>query len=92
MQHWYFLICILAAGLIVSAFVPALRLGAIGAAVLSKLAYIGFAQGADSTGWADSTWLEAAMVLFLIAAAVILAREAWLEARWDHVLPLRPEA
>ncbi|HWP13574.1 MAG TPA: hypothetical protein VNN06_17270 [Ramlibacter sp.] len=93
MQHWYFMLGILAAGLVVSAFVPALRMGAIGAAVLSKLAYLGFVLGVDAaTGLADSAWLEAAMVLALLAAAVILAREAWQEARWNGMLPLRSEA
>jgi hypothetical protein len=89
-QHWYFMLSILAAGLVVSAFVPALRMGAIGAAVLSKLAYI--ALGMDATGLADLARLEAAMVLALLAAAAILAREAWQEARWNGMLPVRLES
>jgi hypothetical protein len=89
-QHWYFMLSILAAGLVVSAFVPALRMGAIGAAVLSKLAYI--ALGMDATGLADLARLEAAMVLALLAAAAILAREAWREARWNGMLPVRLES
>lgn len=92
-QHWHTMLLILAFGLAASAFIPALRPGAISAAGLSKLAYIALAV-TESPEWPPAVWGEAAMVLALAAAAAVLAREAWLEARWDgrSVLPLRSEA
>jgi hypothetical protein len=36
--------------------------------------------------------LEGALLLLLLGAAAVFAREAWQEARWHGMLPLRPEA
>lgn len=92
-QHWQTMLAILAVGLAASAFVPALRPGAISAAVLSKVAYITLAA-LEAPVLPATAWWEAAMCVALLAAAGVLAREAWQEARWDGraVLPLRPEA
>jgi hypothetical protein len=36
--------------------------------------------------------LDAAVLLALVVAAIVFAREAWQEARWDRMLPIRSEA
>jgi peptidoglycan/LPS O-acetylase OafA/YrhL len=98
-QHWRFVLGILGAGLIVCAFVPALRPAAIGTALLSKLAFLGLALagGLDAVaaaGLMHGVWLEAAMVVALLAAGAILAGQAWQEARWNGMLrcPWRSDA
>lgn len=95
-QHWRFVLGILGGGLIVCAFVPALRPAAISAALLSKLAFLrlALADGLGAAGLMHGAWLEAAMVVALLAAAAILAGEAWQEARWNGMLrcPWRSDA
>lgn len=93
-QHRHFLLGLLGASLVLSAFVPALRAASLGASILSKLAYVGLALASvqHAGDLALAVWLEGAMALALMAAAAVLAREARQEARWHGVLPLRPEA
>ncbi|HSV34315.1 MAG TPA: hypothetical protein VLI46_02100 [Ramlibacter sp.] len=88
-QHRHFLLGLLGASLILSAFVPALRPAALGASILSKVAYLALALATVSQpgALAPVAWLEAALVLGLISAAALLAREAWQEARWHGMLP-----
>jgi hypothetical protein len=35
--------------------------------------------------------LDAGLLLLLLVVAIVLGREAWQEARWDRMLPLRSE-
>lgn len=83
-----FLLDLVGAGLVLSAFLPMLRPAAIGAAVLSKLAYIVLA-------WGTAPWqplaLEAAGAALLLAAGWALARRAEREARWNGLASLRGE-
>jgi hypothetical protein len=93
-QHRQFLLALLGVGLVVSAFMPGLRAAALGASILSKTAYVALAlASARHVGDLSLlTWIEAAMALALITTAAVLAQEARQEARWQGVLPLRPEA
>ncbi len=88
-----FILGLLGASLVLSAFVPALRLPAVGASVLCKVGYLVLLW--DGDGFARMSpivWVEAVMLLALGAAAVVLMREAWQEARWHGMLPWHPEA
>lgn len=92
-QHRQFMQAMLAAGVLLAAFVPALRLAAIGAAVLSNGAFSAMTLLAGpAPGWAPYAWPAAVSLVPLLFAGVVLAREAWQQARWDGVLPLRQEA
>ena len=65
----------------------ALRLPAIGAGVLAKLALVGLAAAAGS----PLPWPEVLQVAALALAGGVLVRQARLEDRWNGVLPLRQE-
>ncbi len=92
-QHRYFLVGLLGASLVLSAWLPALRPAAVAASLLSKLAFLALVLGSAAPGVPDFVaYLEAAMALALAGAAAVLAREAWQEARWHGVLPLRSGA
>jgi hypothetical protein len=92
-QHRDFMLGLLSALLILSAFVPRLRLPVIAASVLSKVAFIAVAA---TTGGGGSVlaqvWLELLLTAALVAAGAVLWREARQEARWHGVVGLRPEA
>ena len=64
-------------------FVASWRLPALAAAIITKGAFLVSAP--------DAAVLEAGLLLLLLVAAVVLGREAWQEARWDRMLPLRSE-
>jgi hypothetical protein len=92
-QHRDIMLGLLGATLVLSVFVPWLRLPAIGASVLSKLAFIAVAL---ATAWGGEPvpaqfWLEVLLTITLLAAGVVLWREARQEARWHGMLPFRPE-
>lgn len=79
---------LLGLGLVLSAFVPALRLAALGAAILGKAGLLALAA-ASGAPW--PLW-DAAVLAMLLPAAAVLALAAWRHARWEGVLPLRLEA
>ena len=83
LAHWQFMLVLLGTGLVVAAFVPSWRLPAVAVAIVSKAAFLVISPGAAV--------LEVALLLLLLVAAVVFAREAWQEARWDRMLPLRSE-
>jgi len=82
--HWQFMLVLLGTGLVIAAFVASWRLPAVAAAIITKGAFLVISP--------NSAVLEAALLLLLLVAAIVFAREAWQEARWDRMLPLRPEA
>jgi hypothetical protein len=86
-RHHQFMLVLVGAALALSAFIPALRLTAIGFALLAQAGFvvISLADGAIPSGWA-----EAGLLAALLAGGVFL-REARQEARWDRMLPLRSE-
>lgn len=89
--HRQLLMAVLGAGLVAAAFVPGIRLVAGGAAILDKAGFLAASLVAGAPLGALQ-WVDAALLAGLSAAAVVLARRARQEARWEGVLPLRPEA
>jgi hypothetical protein len=85
MWQGQFLLALLGLGVVAAALMPALRPAALGAAILSKLGVLVLAPAAAAS------WQDAAVLGLLVGAAAVFAREAWLQARWDGVLPLRQE-
>jgi hypothetical protein len=83
LAHWQFMLVLLGTGLAIAAFVPSWRLPALAAAIITKGAFLVISP--------DAAVLEAGLLLLLLVAAVVLGREAWQEARWDRMLPLRSE-
>lgn len=81
------LLSLLGLGVIAAAAVPMLRAAALGGAVLSKLLFLFLAPAGGQPFYG----LEAAVLALLLGAAAVFIREAWQQARWDGVLPLRQE-
>jgi hypothetical protein len=90
-QHRDFMIGLLSATLILSAFVPQLRVPAIAASVLSKLRFISVAVTTvpGLEGVSMQLWLEVLLAAGLLAAGIFFWREARQDACWNGVLPLR---
>ena len=84
LAHWQFMLVLLGTGLVIAAFVPSWRLPALAAAIITKGAFLVFSP--------DAAVLEAGLLLLLLVAAAVLGREAWQEARWDRMLPIRSES
>ena len=82
---------LLGAGLVLAAFVPALRLAAIGGGILSKAGFLAISL-TSGAGLSASQWQDAGLLLLLVGAAVVFIHEARQQARWDGVLPSRQEA
>lgn len=93
MQHRQFMQAMLAMGVCLSAFVPLLRLAAIAGALLSNgaLVALGLAAGPLPQSLMLQVGIAAAALLPLLWAGVVLGREAWQQARWDGVIPLRQQ-
>jgi hypothetical protein len=76
-----------------AAFVPSWRLPAVVAAIISKSAFL--VIWATVPGlvppFPGAVALEGALLLLLLAATAVFAREAWQEARWNGMLSLRSE-
>ncbi len=93
LAHRHFMLVLLGTSLMVAAVLPSWRLPVVAAAVMSKadflLVWRSVPHLAISPGPAV---LEATLLLLLLGAAAIFAREAWQDARWHGMLPLRPEA
>ena len=81
------LLSCLGLGVIAAAALPVLRAAALGGAILSKLLLLFLVPTGAQLPYA----LEASVLALLLGAAAILVREAWQQARWDGVLPLRQE-
>jgi hypothetical protein len=78
-RYQRFLLDLVGVGLVLSAFLPMLRPAAIGAGVLSKLAYLALAWGSAP---ALPLALEATGMAALLGVALVLGRQALREARW----------
>lgn len=92
-RHHQFMLVLVGSSLALSAFIPALRLSAIGFALLAQAGFvvISLADGSVHT-FAPSAWAEAGLIAALLLAGGVFLREAWQEARWNRMLPLRSEA
>jgi hypothetical protein len=90
-QHRQMMLAALAAALVLSPWLPALRLPAIAAALATKAALVALAVSANGVAALGSSTAEVLQILALMAAGAVLLLEARLEARWDGVLPLRQE-
>lgn len=84
LAHWQFMRALLGVGLVIAAFLPSWRLPAVAVALICK--------GALLVVSPQVSGVAAAVLPALVVAAAVLAREAWQEARWDRMLPLRTEA
>ena len=89
--HRHLLAVMIGTGLLVSAFVPGLRFGAAAAAIVDKGSFLAVSLAAGSPLDARQG-LDAVLLIPLVAAVALLAHSARREARWEGVLPLRPEA
>lgn len=89
--HRQWMLVALAGALAAAVVWPALRLPAIAAALLAKVAYgLAFALAGAAPG-AGQALGELAQLLALAVAGAIFLHEARVEARWNGVLPLRQE-
>lgn len=79
---------LLGVGLLLAAFVPALRLAVMGGAILSKAGLLVLALAGASV----APWVDAAVLALLVPSAAVFALAARRNARWEGVLPLRLEA
>jgi len=88
--HRQLLAGLTAVGLIVAVAVPSWRMPAAAAAIVSRTAFliIDAALPGTAPALAGPVALEAVLLVLLLAAAAVFAREAWQEARWNGVLPL----
>ena len=96
--HRQFLLALLGAALLIAVPVSSWRLPAVAAALASKvwlfviwLTGPGAGAGPLAASPVPGAPLEAAVMIMLALAMAVFAREAWQEARWHGVLPLRPE-
>lgn len=89
--HRHLLAVMIGVGLVVAAFVPALRFAAAAMAIVDKASFLAVSLAAGIPLDARHG-LDAALLLPLVAAVALLAHSARQEARWEGVLPLRPEA
>jgi hypothetical protein len=82
-MHRQVMTALLGGGLLLSLFLPALRLPAVGAAVLSKAAWVVLLLVA-STAASPLAHLEAVLALLLAGAGAVFFHEMRREARWDR--------
>jgi len=87
-----FMLGLLGAGLLLALALPRLRLAAIAAALASKLAFLAIAWGLASVPGPLAVAADGASVALLLFAGAVFLREAWQQARWDGMLPLRTGA
>ena len=81
LYHLY-VVLLLALGLVVAAFVPALRLPVVGAAVVVKTGFVAIALSAAAAP-ASVRYTELAVLAGLLGTAAVLLNEWRREARWD---------
>ncbi|HET6829357.1 MAG TPA: hypothetical protein VFH35_11795 [Ramlibacter sp.] len=82
------LLTVLGFGVVAAAFFPVLRAAVLGGAVLSQPLFL-FLAPVDAAQ--PLYGVHAAVLALLVGASAVFVREAWQEARWDGVLPLRQE-
>lgn len=86
-----FMLALLGTGMLVAAFLPSWRVPVLLAALMTKSAFL--VIWASVPDWvppfAGAAALEGAMLLLLGGAAAVFGREAWQEARWNGMLPVR---
>jgi hypothetical protein len=89
-----FMLALLGIGLLVAAFVPSWRLPTVVAAILSKSALLLILAAVHDLvpPFPGAAAFESVLLLLLLAAAAVFAREAWQEARWNGMLPVRLES
>lgn len=84
LQHRAALLAITGAALLAAPWWPPLRVPALAAALLAKLAFLALALATAAGTFAPAAIAgEALQTLLLAAAGAILAREARQEARWN---------
>lgn len=88
-----FMLVLLGASLLMAAFIPSWRLPAITVAIVSKSAFLVILAGAPDLlqPFPGEAVLEGSLLLCLLGAAAVFGREAWREARWNGMLPIRVE-
>jgi hypothetical protein len=88
-----FVLALLGTGLLLAAFLPSWRLPAIVVAIMSKSAFLVILAAAPDLvpPFPGAAALERLLLLLLMAAGAVFAREAWQEARWNGMLPIRLE-
>ena len=88
------MLALLGAAMLVAAFVPSWRLPVVVAAIMSKSAFLViWATVPDLVPpFPGAAALEGALLFLLLGAAAVFAREAWQEARWNGMLPIRLES
>lgn len=89
--HRHLLASMIGAGLVIAVFVPGLRFAAVAAAILDKASFTAVSLAAGSR-LEIPQWVDAVVLVALVAAVTVLARRARQEARWEGMLPLRREA
>jgi hypothetical protein len=82
-MHRQVMTALLGGGLLLSVFLPALRLPAVGAAVLTKAAWVLLLVVATPGAFALAG-LEAALALLLFGAGAVFFHEMRREALWDR--------
>lgn len=89
-----FMLALLGTSMLVAAFVPSWRLPVVLAAIMSKSAFLVIWAAVPGLvpPFPGAAELEGALLLLLVAAAAVFAREAWQEARWNGMLRLRLES
>lgn len=92
-RHRQFMVTLLGLGLMLSAFLPSLRLPAIAAAVLTKAGFVAIGLGAGVViGAPAGLVVEMVLALALLVAGAVFLREERQEARWNGALGWRQEA
>jgi hypothetical protein len=91
LQHRQLMLALLAASLLATPWLPAIRLPAIAASVLAKASYLAVAL-LGTAAVPPLAWADAALMAALAVAGLVLFHEARLEARWDGVLPLHQQS
>ncbi|MBX3589203.1 MAG: hypothetical protein KF796_21435 [Ramlibacter sp.] len=90
--HWQFMMALLGAGLLVAAFVPALRVAVLSGALLSKAALVLLAlTGPASAALQALAWVDGLALGLVAAAGLMFLHAALQQARWDGALPYRRE-
>ncbi|MBX3654778.1 MAG: hypothetical protein KF686_11395 [Ramlibacter sp.] len=90
--HWQFMVALLGAGLLVAAFVPALRLAVLSGALLSKGALVLLAVvGPASAALRSLAWVDGVAFALVAVAGLLFVQAALQQARWEGGLRYRQE-
>ena len=88
-QHGQFMLGLFGAALLLATVLPALRLPAIGAALLSEASFLAISWLGSGAPALAQHWSRALGVVLLLAAGAVFLQEARRQARWEGVLPSR---